>query len=756
MPEDEPDSPTGTFLEKFSNRQNFILLICVSILLLLLAIASFFILLRLATSPDQPILTPPVSLQEVAEEYPELASILNDPNLDSVYKEFLIIYQRDGAEAAIELARKRGLLNDRDEVIMTLELDTTNNSDLVEQLEANGIRVATASGKLIDIAVPLSLIEKHAETDDPVGWLEKITELEHVLHIRLPIPPSQNSGDTELESLSTLNIDSWQEAGYTGDGVKIAVIDFGFSSYADLVGNDLPSDLITISFVDGRPEVGQTDNAHGTACAEIVHDIAPDARLYLVEAYSQTETGLAVEWILEQGISVISYSVTWFASPMDGTGYMNELVNDTVSKGVVWVTSAGNNAPRHYMGKFTDPDGDGFHNFSSDDELLNYYAYGPTTIVLNWDDWENCDQDYDLYIYDEDGNILASSENTQDSPDDGAYEIIKYDFEAEGYYTFAFYAKNATRAVTFNFFTMSGEVSDSMVDYSITSPGDAENAFTVAAVNWDDDLLEFYSSRGPTLDGRPKPDISGPANVSVASYDRLFNGTSAAAPHVAGAAALVLQAYPEFTPQEVKDFLMERAVDLGDSGHDTEFGIGRLWMGNLPGEVTELKPTPTEESPTPQPTASDTPSATKTATPAVEEPVTQKDNDIPKWLVPLGLLVCALIPALMGMAGLGMAFATWYNHRNRLAPAAAYSYPPQQQRPAETPVRRLAARQNCPVCGHSLQANARFCTNCGRLVQPNSAPRPPVPSQRPSQCRQCGFNLRPASKFCPNCGARRQ
>ena len=750
MPEKKPDSPTVSILEKFSNQRNLIALVGVSLLLLVLAVASSIIFSRLQSTPPQPEITPPVSLTELASEYPELAEILNDPDLDSVYKEFLLVYERDGAEAAIDLARKRSLLNDRDEVLMTLELDTTDSSDLVEQLKANGIRVATVSGKLIDIAVPLSLIEKSAESENPAGWLEKISGLEHVIHIRLPIPPSQQAGDTELESLPNLNIDVWQEAGFTGEGIKIAVIDFGFYTYSDQMGNDLPADLIAKSFVDGRPEVGQTSNAHGTACAEIVHDIAPDAQMYLVEAYSQAETTQAVDWLIEQGVDVISYSITWFASPMDGTGYITEYVNDTVSKGVVWVTSAGNNAPRHYRGKFYDPDGDGIHNFSEDSELLSYYAYGDTNIVLNWDDWVNSDQDYDLYIYDADGNVLASSENIQDDPEDGAYEIISYEFEEGVDYYFAFYAKKATRAVTFNFFPMSGELSDSMVDYSVTSPGDAEDAFTVAAVNWEDDALESYSSRGPTLDGRLKPDISGPANVSVASYDSPFNGTSAAAPHVAGAAALVRQAYPEYTPQEVMDFLSGRAIDLGDSGHDTAFGIGRLWMGDPPGETSEPEPTPTHVSPSP------TSTAIKTSTPVADEPVLPKDKNSLKWMGPLGLLVCTLTPALLGLAGLGIAFAAWYINRGQVAPAVAYPYPPQPQRPAERPIRRLPARQSCPACGQIVHANARFCTYCGKLIQPNSAPKPPVPSQRPSQCRQCGFNLRPASKFCPNCGAHRQ
>jgi subtilisin family serine protease len=107
----------------------------------------------------------------------------------------------------------------------------------------------------------------------------------------------------------------------------------------------------------------------------------------------------------------------------------------------------------------------------------------------------------------------------------------------------------------------------------------------VGAVHWADDALEPYSSRGPTADGRIKPDIAAPSVVDSASYvDEGFNGTSAATPHVAGAAALVMQAHPEFKgdPQALAEFLQGLAVDLGDSGPDNTFGAGRLSLGDAP------------------------------------------------------------------------------------------------------------------------------------------------------------------------------
>jgi len=111
----------------------------------------------------------------------------------------------------------------------------------------------------------------------------------------------------------------------------------------------------------------------------------------------------------------------------------------------------------------------------------------------------------------------------------------------------------------------------------------------VGATYWQDDVLEDFSSQGPTRDGRIKPDLAAPDGVSVRSewYASGFYGTSASAPHVAGGAALVLQASPAFSPMQIQSWLEDRAVDLGTAGKDNAYGAGRL---NLPTELSAVMP----------------------------------------------------------------------------------------------------------------------------------------------------------------------
>ena len=131
---------------------------------------------------------------------------------------------------------------------------------------------------------------------------------------------------------------------------------------------------------------------------------------------------------------------------------------------------------------------------------------------------------------------------------------------------------------------------------SIGVPADSSNPglLAVGATHyWDTNTITFYSSRGPTNDGRIKPDIVGTACAQTATYDlydfAIFNnycwfaGTSQSSPHVAGLAALVQQANPTFSPQQVAQFLKTNAAERGTAGPDNTWGHG---FAQLPQPVT--------------------------------------------------------------------------------------------------------------------------------------------------------------------------
>ena len=119
----------------------------------------------------------------------------------------------------------------------------------------------------------------------------------------------------------------------------------------------------------------------------------------------------------------------------------------------------------------------------------------------------------------------------------------------------------------------------------VTVPADGPNVIAVGAVGLVQQEIAPFSSRGPTADGRIKPDVVAPG-ISIVVVDttqqpeesfsgyRRARGTSFATPLVSGAAVLLRQIHPAWTPAEVAAALKGTALDLGESGPDTTYGWG--------------------------------------------------------------------------------------------------------------------------------------------------------------------------------------
>jgi subtilisin family serine protease len=686
--------------------------------------------------------TPPPDLKDLAQQFPRLEKILNNPELDSVYKDFLVAYEGGGAEAAELLARQRGMLTADNQVRVTLVLDTEDSAALVTELQSLGVIVRGTYKDLIDIGIPLELIVQTAESDDPGEVFDQITQLEHVINLQLPAPgkPNANTRPANIlagflqppdpvtsEGVKVIGADKWQAAGYTGEGMKIAILDQGFDGYRDLLGRELPFNVTAKSFVPGI-DIDQTGISHGTAVAEVIHDVAPDAQLYLVYYDGgDVSMGNAVEWLLQQGVNIISHSAGGLAAPMDGTGRDAELVQLAADNGVLWINSAGNNGAQHYRAAYTDTNNDLVHEFAPDKTLLGFQAdpNGNSQIVLTWNDWQpGGTQDLDLFVFDQDGNVVASSRNSREG-DRPPVEQIIYQFDDARTYYVTINGVNVTQPSELSLFvhqTPLLELADPIG--SLATPGDAAEALTVGAVNWRDYQLEPFSSRGPTADGRVKPDLVGPDGVSNAVYaPQGFYGTSAATPHIAGAAALVWGAYPQATAQEIRDFLTNHAVDLDPSGTDNDTGAGLLVLSDPPPSPTPVPPTPTSEpgvpTITPQPTATARPIVL--ATPNRPRPNVPASNNSGNWI---GLIVIGLALTI----GVGVGFSMMRRARSA----------PQPDRSVATPA---PDRSTCSVCGYLVPSDAHFCAQCGR------------PLRDPPLCARCHTPLRPETKYCGQCGA---
>ena len=382
------------------------------------------------------------------------------------------------------------------------------------------------------------------------------------------------AGLKETEALPVMNTLAWHAAGWTGQGVKIAVIDVGFLGYKDLLGVDLPPAVTVRNFVDGQDENDvDLDSKHGAGVAEIIHDVAPSAALYFLKISTNIDLQEAVVYAHAQGVDIISTSLIWYnVTPGDGSGEFADLVTWARAQGILWITAAGNDRQRHWGQSFRDVDGDRFLDFLPGQEVNPIGPGGgqmlaggtPIRLYLRWNDWGQPDQDLDLLLLRcllpcSAWQEVARSANAQSGRmGQRPVEAIAYTTAGgSAYYGFAIYAAGITRSVDMDLIAAGlPALSLQTPERSLGNLADAANAITVAAVGFTPPFNQKgYSSEGPIngpggshdpAPGSHKPAISAYAAVSSRSYVS-FGGTSAAVPHVSGAAALVRGRFPAYS-----------------------------------------------------------------------------------------------------------------------------------------------------------------------------------------------------------------
>ena len=512
--------------------------------------------------------------------------------LDSRLAQIVQAFHRDGLQGASATAEQLDIGLQEDSLRVILKARGGLGDAAAAAASRRGASVEGRYRDLVQAVVPVASLEALARSA-PVEFVR---------------PPLRALTMVTGEGVALINADDWQAQGVSGAGVKVAVLDLGFQGYESLLGTELPATVTAMSFrADGDIGGG---TPHGAAVAEIVHEVAPGAQLYLANFETEVELASASEWLTSQGVEVINASWGYFVSgPGDGTGIVNDVVSTSAAAGSLWSVAAGNHAQRHWSGPFLDSDGDLFHEFQNtpfEDEgnevrgALFGIVFAGETIggELKWDEpYGAACQDFDLYIKrtDETGApvTVASSENRQNDgtacvPGADPFESLTHTVTVTDTYHLVIKKFTATSSPNMHLYSFYHDLEYLVTAGSMSQPADNLGALAVGAVNWcTPGTIEPYSSRGPTTDGRTKPDIAGPDGVSNATYPPPlacygFSGTSAAAPHITGAAALVRQLLPCYSPAELQAYLEGSVVDLGSPGKDSTYGSGRLVLGAPP------------------------------------------------------------------------------------------------------------------------------------------------------------------------------
>ena len=435
----------------------------------------------------------------------------------------------------------------------------------------------------------------------PILSIEKVAKLDFVSFIRaieLPITNEVVSvGDTVHRTIDVRNAFP-----YNGSNIKVGIISTGVDHLSNSVdAGELPNNVQVINnrFVDDE----------GTAMLEIVHDLAPGSELAFADkGFSESDFANNIDLLQQAGCQIICDDIAYFHEPSFQEGIISNKVQEFVNSGGLYISSAGNDRKNHYIGDYYNA-GDNWNRFElTGGGFSNYLTitakhFLTFKIWLQWnEEYGASNDDYDLYLTDDNWNVVDSSVTVQNGSND-PYEIISHTYLVgfDEYKTYHIFIKNRNGNATprkLNLWIYKALLEAQGRKHESSTFGHCTSAYcisTAAVYPYFPNSLENYSSEGPVLiysydsNGDPisfteriKPDISAVDGVQTfvgqqGNFPNPFSGTSAAAPHIAGIAALLWSIDINKNNIQIRDAIENTAVNLPDpqSTKNNQFGEGR-------------------------------------------------------------------------------------------------------------------------------------------------------------------------------------
>ena len=332
--------------------------------LVLSAAASLALLLMLVTGSDSIVQaqTPDTPTPETTqgpgdwdgvENLPPIEGERNPPtypNMDSNLNR--IVEQVQTGQFTAQAAAANAPLSSDESVAVTIYVTEGFAAAIVAFLESNS-------------ASPRNVGTDYVEAYVPVSLLPDTSEQEGVISIRSIIPPQSAQSAAGSEGATAHGATAWHSAGLKGQGVRIGIIDVGFSGLRGLMGSELPSAVEARCYTDigiftaNLTDCETGDDPHGTAVTEAAFDIAPEATYYIANLFSKGDLANVTAWMIDHDVDIINHSVGWiWSGPGDGTSPYSDsplwTVDSAVGAGITWVNAAGNSATETWFGNFSD------------------------------------------------------------------------------------------------------------------------------------------------------------------------------------------------------------------------------------------------------------------------------------------------------------------------------------------------------------------------------------------------------------------
>jgi hypothetical protein len=491
---------------------------------------------------------------------------------------------------------------------------------LLTDLEALGLQNATAYGRIVSGQLPIDAIDNL----DALASLNFVWPAYSITNVGLVT----SQGDAAMHS-----DDARVMWGVDGTGVTVGTLSDSFDclggAAGDVASGDLPAGIVVLD------DAYCPKSDEGRAMMQIIADVAPGANL----AFHTASGGIAnfaqgIEDLAAAGSDVIVDDVLNPLEPFFQDGIVAQAVDNVVGMGVVYFSSAGNwGSDKSYEGPFSsanmgDPTFD-THDFDSGPGVDIFQSVTipvgkKVQFMLQWDQPffavsgpPGSANDLDIFLVDDPPTtVLWSSEirNVGGDP----LEILSWTNPGPGTAFNIMIAKHvpsggpepglmkylAYGAVTINEYITANATIIGHANASGAAAVGASPYFLTPEFGVDPAVPESFSSSGgapilfttsgaPTFEIREQPRFVAPDNGNTTffypGYDPdgdgfpNFSGTSAAAPHAAAVAALLLEARTSLSPVQVYTFLENTALDMDSpyvpgfpDGADFQTGYGLI------------------------------------------------------------------------------------------------------------------------------------------------------------------------------------
>lgn len=445
----------------------------------------------------------------------------------------------------------------------------------------------------------------------PLAFTETLAAHPEVKFVQPAVEAITHTGSLNSQGDRTHRADDARAIfGATGADIKVGVL----SDSVDYLPNsqatgDLPPNVTILPGQSGIPGSGE-----GTAMLEIIHDLAPDAELFFATGFGgNANFAQNIINLRAAGCDIIVDDIGYFNESPFQDAVIARAVNQVTAAGALYFSSAANSGSLKagtsgtWQGDFADG---GAVGAPVDEKGGLLHSFGNTTyntvtmpgmaVTLFWSDPLGAStNDYDLFVLNAAGDEVVTSSTTTQNGSQDPYEMAWA--TASGQRIVVVKASGEARFLHID--TIRGQLAIG-TDGNTKGHATATNAFGVAAVDAHDaypnpfaagNIVEPFSSDGPRrvfyhADGTPitpgdflstggyvrqKPDIAAADGVATATPGfNPFYGTSAAAPHAAAIAALLLSYNPTLTPAQVRTILTNTAIDIEAPGFDINAGAG--------------------------------------------------------------------------------------------------------------------------------------------------------------------------------------